>query len=82
MQEYGQSLFPLWEQPRINLEMKQERLQETLKGRAEFYSKHQRILSKGATWSDLCNYKATLTAVLDLDEKVTKMEAGMQLPPK
>lgn len=42
---------------------------------------HQRILSKGATWSDLCNYKATLTAVLDLDEKVTKT-AGMQLPPK
>ena len=26
VQEYGQSLFPSWEQPRINLEMKGERL--------------------------------------------------------
>lgn len=60
----------------------QRKAGETHRGRAEFYSKHRRILSKGATWSDLCNYKATLTAVLDLDEKVTRMEAGMQLPPK
>ena len=69
MQEYGQSLFPLWEQPRVNLEMKGERLYETHRRRAEFglYSKHWRILSKGATWSGLCIYKVTLAAVLDLD---------------